>query len=147
MSDRLKGIRKAEGPRVPFGRFEIVRVRWHTWPRDLRWGRGRHKTTRRWHKLCHAPHTGTVLSGKASSSMKMHGLDLLPGTVFHIARSERSWVVGGDPICLLAVEVRLNRTSTKRKSAEAANGSLRWHRVEVLNPGTVSEWSAGEPAD
>ena len=93
---------------VPFGRFEIVHVA------DVTLGRATYQPGWKWSvhnaptvgtKLCHAPHTGTVLSGHGVVEYEDGTrLDLLPGTAFHITSTPHdSWVVGDTPYVSLHI--------------------------------------------
>lgn len=92
----------------PLGRFEIVHIAGTTLGRATYqpgWKWSVHNAPLAGTSLCHAPHTGTVLSG--------HGIveyddgtriDLLPGTVFHITSTPHdSWVAGDVPYVSLHI--------------------------------------------
>ena len=92
----------------PLGRFELVRIG------EVTLGRATYQPGWRWSvhnapsvgtKLCHAPHTGTVLSGHGAVQYEDgRYLDLLPGAVFHITSVPHdSWVVGDTPYVSLHV--------------------------------------------
>ena len=105
----LKAFEQADEVReFPLGRFEIVHIG------GVKLGRATYQPGWKWSvhnapiagtRLCHAPHTGAVLSG--------HGVveyedgtrhDLLPGTVFHITSTPHdSWVEGDTPYVSLHV--------------------------------------------
>lgn len=86
----------------PLGRFEIVHLE------GVSLGRATYQPGWKWSvhnaptvgtKLCHAPHTGTVLSGHGAVQYENgQYLDLVPGTVFYITITPHdSWVVGDVP--------------------------------------------------
>lgn len=92
----------------PYGRFEIVHIG------DVTLGRATYQPGWKWSihnapsvgtQLCHAPHTGTVLSGHGAVQYQDgEYLDLLPGTVFYITTTPHdSWVVGDSPYVSLHV--------------------------------------------
>lgn len=92
----------------PFGRFEIVHVG------EVSLGRATYQPGWKWSlhnapivgtALCHAPHTGTVLSGHGAVQYEDgQYVDLLPGTVFYITTTPHdSWVVGDVPYVSLHV--------------------------------------------
>lgn len=92
----------------PFGRFEIIHIA------GVTLGRATYQPGWKWSvhnapivgtKLCHAPHTGTVLSGHGAIQYENgQQLDLLPGTVFYITTTPHdSWVVGDVPYVSLHV--------------------------------------------
>jgi hypothetical protein len=92
----LKVFDEPDGVReFPFGRFEIVHIAGvtlgrATYPPGWKWSI--HNAPSAETKLCHAPHTGTVLYENGEY------LHLLPGTVFHITTTPHdSWVVGNVP--------------------------------------------------
>ena len=92
----------------PLGRFEIVHLN------GVSLGRATYQPGWKWSAhnapiagtcLCHAPHTGVVLSGHGAVQYE-HGelLDLLPGTAFEISTTPHdSWVVGDSPYVSLHV--------------------------------------------
>ena len=105
----LKAFDRSDEVReFPFGRFEIVHVS------GVSLGRATYQPGWKWSlhnapivgtKLCHVPHTGTVLSGHGAV-MYEDGryVDLLPGAVFHITTTPHdSWVVGDTPYVSLHV--------------------------------------------
>ena len=92
----------------PFGRFEIIHLD------SISLGRATYQPGWKWSihnaptvgtSLCHAPHTGTVLSGHGAVQYENgQYLDLLPGTVFYITTTPHdSWVVGDVPYVSLHV--------------------------------------------
>lgn len=92
----------------PFGRFEIVHFA------GVSLGRATYQPGWKWSlhnapivgtTLCHAPHTGTVLSGHGVVQYEDgRRLDLLPGNLFHITTEPHdSWVEGGAPYVSLHV--------------------------------------------
>lgn len=92
----------------PFGRFEIIRIA------GLTLGRATYQAGWKWSihnapivgtRLCHAPHTGTVLSGHGIVEYEDGTrLDLLPGNVFHITSAPHdSWAVGDVPYVSLHI--------------------------------------------
>jgi quercetin dioxygenase-like cupin family protein len=92
----------------PLGRFEIVHVS------GVTLGRATYQPGWKWSvhnapvvgtRLCHAPHTGTVLSGHGVVQYETgQRLDLLPGTVFHINTDPHdSWVEGDEPYVSLHI--------------------------------------------
>jgi quercetin dioxygenase-like cupin family protein len=92
----------------PFGRLEIVQVG------GVSLGRATYQPGWKWSvhnapsagtRLCHAPHTGTVLSGHGVVEYEDgRRLDLLAGAVFHITSVPHdSWVVGDSPYVSLHV--------------------------------------------
>lgn len=92
----------------PYGKFEIVHIA------DATLGRATYQPGWKWSlhnapiigtKLCHAPHTGTVLSGHGAIQYEDgRYLDLLPGMVFHISTTPHdSWVVGDIPYVSLHI--------------------------------------------
>jgi quercetin dioxygenase-like cupin family protein len=107
--DPLKAFERPDEAReFPFGRFEIVHIA------GVTLGRATYQPGWRWSvhnapsvgtKLCHAPHTGVVLSGHGAVQYEDgRYLDLLPGTVFHISTAPHdSWVVGDAPYVSLHV--------------------------------------------
>ena len=110
MSDSvLKAFDRPDEVReFPFGRFEIVNVA------GITLGRATYQPGWRWSvhnspsvgtPLCHAPHTGTVLSGHGVLEYEDgERIDLRPGTVFHITSTPHdSWVVGEAPYISLHV--------------------------------------------
>ncbi len=105
----LKAFEHADEVReFPHGRFEIVHIA------GVKLGRATYQPGWKWSlhnaptvgtRLCHAPHTGTVLSGHGvveyEDGMR---LDLLPGMVFHITSTPHdSWVEGNTPYVSLHV--------------------------------------------
>ena len=92
----------------PFGRFEIIHIAGVTMGRATYqpgWKWSLHNASLAGAKLCHAPHTGTVLAGHGAIQYETgEYLDLLPGTVFHITTTPHdSWVVGDIPYVSLHV--------------------------------------------
>ena len=92
----------------PFGRLEIIHLD------GVSLGRATYQPGWKWSvhnapivgtNLCHAPHTGTVLSGHGAVQYEDGKyLDLLPGTVFYITTMPHdSWVVGDAPYVSLHV--------------------------------------------
>ena len=86
----------------PYGRFEIVHIGEVTLARATYqpgWRWSLHNAPIAGTRLCHAPHTGTVLSGHGAVQYEDGGyLDLLPGTVFYITTAPHDgWVVGDVP--------------------------------------------------
>jgi hypothetical protein len=92
----------------PYGRFEIVHIA------GVSLGRATYQPGWKWSihnasivgtSLCHAPHTGTVLSGHGVVQYEDgRRLDLLPGTLFHITTMPHdSWVEGDEPYVSLHV--------------------------------------------
>ena len=110
MSDSvLKGFERPDEVReFPFGRFEIVRVAGVTLGRATYqpgWKWSVHNAPSVGTPLCHAPHTGTVLSGHGVVEYEDgKRVDLTPGTVFHIDSTPHdSWVEGNVPYVSLHV--------------------------------------------
>jgi len=105
----LKAFERPDEVReFPLGRFEIVQVAGVTLGRATYqpgWKWSVHSAPTVGTRLCHAPHTGTVLS--------VHGvveyedgtrLDLLPGTVFYVTSTPHdSWVEGDVPYVSLHI--------------------------------------------
>ena len=92
----------------PLGRFEIIHIAGVTLGRATYqpgWKWSVHNAPSAGTTLCHAPHTGTVLSGHGAVRYEDgRHLDLLPGTVFHITTTPHdSWVVGDVPYVSLHV--------------------------------------------
>lgn len=92
----------------PFGRFEIIHVAGVTLGRATYqpgWKWSLHNAPLAGTSLCHAPHTGTVLSGHGAVQYEDgEYTDLLPGTLFHIGtKPHDSWVVGDVPYVSLHV--------------------------------------------
>ncbi|MBI2718983.1 MAG: cupin [Rhizobiales bacterium] len=92
----------------PLGRFEIIHVA------GVSLGRATYQPGWKWSvhnaplagtRLCHIPHTGTVLSGHGAVQYESGGyVDLVPGMVFHISTEPHdSWVVGSEPYVSLHV--------------------------------------------
>ncbi|MEO7223354.1 MAG: cupin domain-containing protein [Devosia sp.] len=92
----------------PFGRFEIVHLN------GVSLGRATYAPGWKWSvhnapivgtDLCHAPHTGVVLSGHGAVQYEDGRLlDLLPGVAFEISTVPHdSWVVGDTPYVSLHV--------------------------------------------
>lgn len=92
----------------PLGRFEIVHIA------GVSFGRATYQPGWKWSDhnapvvgtaLCHAPHTGVVLSGHGVVLYESgERLDLLPGDAFHITSSPHdSWVEGETPYVSLHV--------------------------------------------
>ena len=82
----LKAFEKPDEVReFPFGRFEIVHIAGVTMGRATYqpgWKWSVHNAASAGTKLCHVPHTGTVLSGHGAVQYETgEYLDLLPGTV------------------------------------------------------------------
>ena len=86
----------------PYGRFEIVHIA------GVKLGRATYQSGWKWSRhnapsvgtaLCHAPHTGVVLSGHGVVVYEGgERLDLLPGQAFHITSAPHdSWVEGDEP--------------------------------------------------
>jgi hypothetical protein len=105
----LKAFERADEVReFPFGRFEIVQIA------GVKLGRATYQPGWKWSlhnaptvgtRLCHAPHTGTVLSGHGVVEYEDGTrVVLLPGTVFHITSVPHdSWVEGDRPYVSLHV--------------------------------------------
>ena len=105
----IKDFSQADEVReFPFGRFEIVHIA------GVSIGRATYQPGWKWsvHNapiagtlLCHAPHTGTVLSGHGVVQYENgRRLDLLPGRSFHITTAPHdSWVEGDEPYVSLHV--------------------------------------------
>ena len=92
----------------PFGRFEIVHLKGVSLGRATYspgWKWSVHNAPKAGTALCHAPHTGAVLSGHGVVQYEDGVyLDLLPGTVFEISTQPHdSWVVGEEPYVSLHV--------------------------------------------
>jgi hypothetical protein len=92
----------------PLGRFEIVHVAGVTLGRATYqpgWKWSVHNAPAVGTRLCHTPHTGTVLSGHGAIQYEDgRYLDLLPGAVFYITTEPHdSWVVGNMPYVSLHV--------------------------------------------
>src|SRR5687768_71044 len=92
----------------PLGRFELVHVAGITLGRaayPAGWKRSIHNPPVARPRLCHAPHTGTVLSAHGVVEYEDGArLDLLPGTVFRITSTPHdSWVVGDVPYVSLHI--------------------------------------------
>jgi hypothetical protein len=92
----------------PLGRFEIVHVASVTFGRATYqpgWRWSEHNAPKAGTRLCHAPHTGVVLSGHGVVAYEGgQQLDLLPGQAFHITTDPHdSWVVGDQPYVSLHV--------------------------------------------
>lgn len=90
------------------GRFEIVRIGAVTLGRATYqpgWKWSVHHAPLAGTRLCHTPHTGTVLSGHGAVEYEDgQYLNLLPGVVFHISSVPHdSWVVGDQPYVSLHV--------------------------------------------
>jgi quercetin dioxygenase-like cupin family protein len=86
----------------PFGRFEIVHIAGVSLGRPTYqpgWKWSAHNAPSAGTKLCHIPHTGTVLSGHGAVQYEDgRYVDLVPGMVFHITTApHHSWVVGDVP--------------------------------------------------
>lgn len=95
--------------KFPNGLFEIVHIN-----EDLSLARATYQPGWKWSEhnaqqagtsLCHAPHTGAVLSGHGVVLYETgERLDLLPGTAFHIDSTPHdSWVEGTEPYVSLHV--------------------------------------------
>jgi hypothetical protein len=105
----LKAFGKPDEVReFPLGRFEIVHVGGvtlglATYQPGWKWSV--HNAPIAGTRLCHSPHTGTVLSGHGVVEYEDGTrLGLLPGTVFHITSSPHdSWVTGDVPYVSLHV--------------------------------------------
>ncbi|MDF2763249.1 MAG: cupin [Rhodospirillales bacterium] len=110
MSDTIvKGFSEADQVReFPLGRFEIVHLS------GVSLGRATYQPGWKWSvhnapsagtALCHAPHTGLVLSGRAVVAYEDgRVVDLLPGEAFQISSVPHdSWVVGDQPYVSLHV--------------------------------------------
>jgi hypothetical protein len=97
----LKSFDKPDEVReFPFGRFEIIYLD------GVSLGRATYQPVKAaGTTLCHAPHTGTVLSGHGAVQYENgEFLDLFPGTVFYITTTPHdSWVVGNVPYVSLHV--------------------------------------------
>ena len=92
----------------PLGRFEIVQVAGVTLGRATYqpgWKWSVHNAPSAGTSLCHAPHTGTVLSGHGVVEYEDgKRVDLTLGTVFHINSTPHdSWVEGEAPYISLHV--------------------------------------------
>ena len=92
----------------PLGRFEIVHVAGVTLGRATYqpgWKWSLHNAPVAGTRLCHAPHTGAVLSGHGVVQYESgERLELLPGSVFHITTDPHdSWVEGHEPYVSLHV--------------------------------------------
>ena len=88
--------------KFPHGRFEIVHIA------GVKFGRATYEPGWKWSHhnapsvgtpLCHAPHTGVVLSGHGVVLYETgERVDLLPGHAFHITTTPHdSWVEGTEP--------------------------------------------------
>lgn len=110
MSEAFLGTfdRPDETREFPLGRFEIVHFA------GVSLGRATYQPGWRWSlhnapivgtALCHAPHTGTVISGHGVVQYESgERLDLLPGALFHITDVPHdSWVEGDKPYISLHV--------------------------------------------
>lgn len=91
-----------------FGRFEIIHIAGVTLGRATYlpgWKWSIHNAPTAGTTLCHAAHTGTVLSGHGAVHYEDgRHLDLLPGMVFHITTTPHdSWVIGDEPYVSLHV--------------------------------------------
>ena len=105
----LKGFDQPDEVReFPNGRFEIVHIA------GVSLGRATYQPGWKWSMhnapavgtpLCHAPHTGVVLSGHGVVLYEDgERLDLLPGQAFHITSTPHdSWVEGSEPYVSLHV--------------------------------------------
>jgi hypothetical protein len=105
----LRAFENADEVReFPLGRFEILHVA------GVTLGRATYQPGWRWSvhnapitgtRLCHAPHTGVVLSGHGVVAYEDgQQIDLLPGQAFHITTQPHdSWVVGDRPYVSLHV--------------------------------------------
>ena len=92
----------------PLGRFEIVHVAGVSFGRATYqpgWRWSEHNAPKAGTKLCHAPHTGVVLSGHGVVAYEDgQTIELLPGQAFHITTHPHdSWVVGDTPYVSLHV--------------------------------------------
>jgi hypothetical protein len=109
LESALKSFEQPDEVRqFPFGRFEIVRVAGVTLGRATYqpgWKWSMHNAPLAGTLLCHAPHTGTVLSGHGIVEYEDGTrLDLLPGTVFRITSTPHdSWVAGDVPYVSLHI--------------------------------------------
>jgi quercetin dioxygenase-like cupin family protein len=105
----LKAFARPDDVReFPLGRFEIVQVAAVTLGRATYqpgWKWSVHNAPTVGTRLCHAPHTGTVLSGHGVVEYEDGArLDLLPGAVFHITSTPHdSWVEGDVPYVSLHI--------------------------------------------
>jgi quercetin dioxygenase-like cupin family protein len=105
----LKAFKQADEVReFPHGRFEIVHIAGATLglaTYQPGWKWSVHNAPSAGTRLCHAPHTGTVLSGHGVVQYEDGTrVDLLPGTVFHITTTPHdSWVVGDKPYVSLHI--------------------------------------------
>lgn len=105
----LKGFDQPDEVReFPNGRFEIVHVAGislgrATWQPGWKWSM--HNAPSVGTPLCHAPHTGVVLSGHGVIVYEGgERVDLLPGQAFHITSTPHdSWVEGDEPYVSLHV--------------------------------------------
>ena len=87
---------------LPLGRFEIVHLDGVSFGRATYqpgWKWSVHNTPSLGTSLCHAPHTGVILSGHGVvASEDGRVVDLLPGPAFQIsAVPHDSWVVDDEP--------------------------------------------------
>lgn len=92
----------------PLGRFEIVHVAAVTLGRATYqpgWRWSVHNAPAAGTRLCHAPHTGAVLSGHGIVEYEDGTrLDLLPGMAFHVNSTPHdSWVAGDVPYVSLHI--------------------------------------------
>jgi hypothetical protein len=105
----LRAFENADEVReFPLGRFEIVHVAGVTFGRATYqpgWRWSVHNAPTAGTRLCHAPHTGVVLSGHGVVAYEDdQQIDLLPGQAFHITTQPHdSWVVGDRPYVSLHV--------------------------------------------
>lgn len=109
METLLKTFDKPDEVReFPLGRFEIVHLP------GVSLGRATYQPGWKWSvhnapsvgtRLCHAPHTGIVLSGHGVVAYEDNStIDLLPDHAFHISSMPHdSWVVGDQPYVSLHV--------------------------------------------
>ena len=92
----------------PHGRFEIIQIAGATLGRATYqpgWKWSEHNAPSVGTAFCHAPHTGTVVSGHGVVLYETgERLDLLPGHAFHITSTPHdSWVEGDEPYVSLHV--------------------------------------------
>lgn len=104
MSDTLLKAFDApdEARGFPHGRFEIVHLNGASFGRATYqpgWKWSVHNAPTVGTPLCHAPHTGVVLSGHGVVAYEDGRIvDLLPGHAFQISSTPHdSWVVGDQP--------------------------------------------------
>ncbi len=97
-----------EAREFPLGRFEIVHLGAVSLGRATYlpgWKWSVHNAPSVGTALCHAPHTGVVLSGRAVVAYEDgRVIDLLPGQAFQISSVPHdSWVVGDQPYVSLHI--------------------------------------------